>query len=87
VILDEPLTGLDAAAAAAVMEALENLMRGRTVVIIMHQLAVVQRAAQTVVLVDGKIAEKGSHQELIEVGGRYHQLFRLQSKEIMGAQS
>ena len=61
VILDEPLTGLDAAAAAAVMEALDHLMRGRTIVIIAHQLAVVQRAAQTVVLVDGKIEEKGSH--------------------------
>src|SRR2546428_97251 len=58
VILDEPLTGLDAAAAAAVMEALEHLMTGRTVVIITHQLAIVQRADKIVVLADAQIREQ-----------------------------
>src|SRR5213593_1356540 len=87
VILDEPLTGLDAAAAAAVMEALEHLMTGRTVVIITHQLAIVQRADQIVVLADAQIREQGTHQDLMDMGGMYSGLFQAQFRDVMTASS
>ena len=87
VILDEPLTGLDAAAAAAVMEALEHLMTGRTVVIITHQLAVVQRADQIVVLADAQIREQGTHQDLMDMDGMYSGLFHAQFRDVMTASS
>ena len=87
VILDEPLTGLDAAAAAAVMEALEHLMTGRTVVIITHQLAVVQRADQIVVLADAQIREQGTHQDLMDLDGMYSGLFQAQFRDVVTASS
>jgi len=75
VILDEPLTGLDATAAAGVLEALEHLMKRKTVIIITHHLSIVQRAEQIVVLADGKIVQRGRHRELVEAEGMYRQLF------------
>jgi len=75
VILDEPLTGLDATAAAVVMEALEHLMKRKTIIIITHHLSIVQRAAQIVVLADGQIVQRGRHRELMEADGMYRQLF------------
>jgi ATP-binding cassette, subfamily B, bacterial len=86
VILDEPLTGLDAAAAASVLEALERLMKGKTVIIITHQLSIVQRANRLVVLEDGRIAQQGTHRELIEVEGRYRHLYQAQFKDVLEPQ-
>jgi ABC-type multidrug transport system fused ATPase/permease subunit len=86
VILDEPLTGLDAAAAASVLEALERLMRGKTVIIITHQLSIVKRADRLVVLEDGRIAQQGTHGELIEVEGRYRHLYQAQFKDVLEPQ-
>jgi len=77
-ILDEPLAGLDAASAAAVMEALERLMRGKTVIIITHDLSIAQRADQVVVLADGQLVQQGSHQELVDEEGLYGQFFQAQ---------
>jgi ABC-type multidrug transport system fused ATPase/permease subunit len=78
VILDEPLAGLDAVAAAAVTTALEQLMKQKTVILITHQLSMVQRAHKVVVLTDGLIAQQGSHRELLTVEGIYHRLFQAQ---------
>jgi ABC-type multidrug transport system fused ATPase/permease subunit len=86
VILDEPLTGLDAAAAASVLEALERLMKGKTVIIITHHLSIVQRANRLVVLEDGRIAQQGTHGELIEVEGRYRHLYQAQFKDVLEPQ-
>src|SRR5207244_1227856 len=77
-ILDEPLAGLDAASAATVMEALERLMRGKTVILITHDLSIAQRADQVVVLADGQLVQQGDHQELVEEEGMYGQLFQAQ---------
>jgi len=77
-ILDEPLAGLDAASAAAVMEALERLMRRKTVILITHDLSIAQRADQVVVLADGQLVQQGDHQELVEEEGMYGQLFQAQ---------
>jgi len=82
-ILDEPLTGLDAAAAASVMEALERLMQGKTVFIISHQLAMVRRADRLIVLEEGRIAQDGTHRDLLETEGRYRQLYQTQLHELL----
>jgi len=80
-ILDEPLAGLDAASAAAVMEALERLMHRKTVLIITHDLSIAQRADQVVVLAEGQVVQHGSHQELVEADGLYGQFFQAQVAE------
>jgi ATP-binding cassette subfamily B protein len=85
VILDEPLTGLDATSAAAVMDALERLMRGKTVLIITHHLSFVQRADQVVVLADGRIVQRGTHRELVDAPGSYRRLFDAQFKDVLAA--
>src|SRR6266571_1925640 len=77
-ILDEPLAGLDAASAAAVMEALERLMHRKTVLIITHDLSIAQRADQVVVLAEGQVVQHGSHRELVEADGLYGQFFQAQ---------
>jgi ATP-binding cassette subfamily B protein len=82
-ILDEPLTGLDAAAAASVMEALERLIKGKTAIIITHDLAIVQEADLIVVLEDGRVIQQGNHRQLTEVAGRYHELLRVQSRDLL----
>ncbi len=85
IILDEPLVGLDASSAAMVMEALERLMAGRTIVIITHQLALVQRADRLVVMANGRIVQQGNHQELVGTDGRYRELFKAQFKDVLVA--
>ena len=86
-LLDEPLTGLDALAADAVGEALERLMAGRTVITITHQLAAVQRADQIVVLEGGRVVQQGTHRELVETEGRYRDLFRAQFRDFVATGS
>jgi ATP-binding cassette subfamily B protein len=77
-ILDEPSSGLDAAAEKVVFDALENLMAGRTSIVIAHRLATVRRADVIFVIDEGRVAEQGSHAELLETGGLYSQLYDLQ---------
>jgi ATP-binding cassette subfamily B protein len=87
VILDEPLTGLDATSAAEVMDALKRLMRGKTVLIITHHLAFAQRADQVVVLADGQIVQRGTHRELVDAPGPYRRLFEAQFKDVLAARA
>jgi ABC-type multidrug transport system fused ATPase/permease subunit len=75
-ILDEPLAGLDAESAAAVLEALERLVRGRTVVLVTHQLATAARADKAVVLAGGRMVQQGDPAELVQVEGSYRRLAR-----------
>lgn len=77
-ILDEPTSALDARSEHLLQSALDNLMRGRTTFVIAHRLATVQRANRIVVLDEGRIAEHGSHVELLRRGGLYRELFDLQ---------
>jgi ABC-type multidrug transport system fused ATPase/permease subunit len=82
-ILDEPVTGLDAAAAATVMDAIERLVQGKTTIIITHDLPIVQRADLLVVLENGRIVQQGTHAQLKEVNGRYRELFQAQVKDFL----
>jgi ATP-binding cassette subfamily B protein len=70
-ILDEATSALDSESESLVQEALERLMRDRTVFIIAHRLATVRRADRILVLEKGRIVESGTHEELLEKGERY----------------
>jgi len=80
-ILDEPTAGLDAASEHAVVDALDRLMRGRTTVVIAHHLGTIRHAGVIFVVRDAKIAERGSHDELIASGGFYSALLRRQTAD------
>jgi ATP-binding cassette subfamily B protein len=73
-VLDEPTTGLDATAAAAVVPALRALMRGRTTVLISHDLRLGPLADDVLVIDRGRLVERGTHADLLELGGLYAQL-------------
>ncbi|HKH19259.1 MAG TPA: ABC transporter ATP-binding protein [Solirubrobacteraceae bacterium] len=70
-VLDEATSALDVQTERAVEEALERLAEGRTTIVIAHRLSTVREADQIVVLDDGRVAERGSHDELLAAGGRY----------------
>ena len=71
----------------AVQEALDTLMQNRTTVIIAHRLSTVRNADLIVVLKDGKIAQQGSHSQLLQQGGIYRDLYTLQLRDAKGARS
>jgi subfamily B ATP-binding cassette protein MsbA len=77
-VLDEATSALDTESERHVQAALEALMRGRTTLVIAHRLSTVERADRIVVLDQGRIAEVGTHRELLERGGIYHRLYRTQ---------
>ena len=77
-ILDEPTSGLDAASEKLVFEALDQLMEGKTSIVIAHRLSTIRRADVIFVIQDGGIAERGTHDELLKVGGLYSDLELLQ---------
>jgi len=78
-VLDEPTAALDTEAEKLVMEALEKLMEGRTVITIAHRLSTIADSDKIVVLHEGRIAEEGTHDELIETGQLYAGLYNIQS--------
>ena len=77
-ILDEPTSSLDAESEKMVLDALEKLMKGRTVIIIAHRLNTIRNVDKIIVLSNGEIAEEGTHDELIGRGKIYEQLYRMQ---------
>jgi ATP-binding cassette subfamily B protein len=77
-ILDEATSALDSESEALVQEALERIMKERTVFIIAHRLATVRRADRILVLEKGQIVELGTHQDLLDKGGRYAQFYAQQ---------
>ena len=78
-ILDEATSSLDSATEKLVQDALNYLIKGRTTFVIAHRLSTIQKADQILVLENGYIVEQGDHQELINKGGVYKKLSKLQS--------
>lgn len=79
-ILDEPTSALDARSEQFIKESLKKLMKGRTTFIIAHRLSTVREADIILVLKDGRIAERGSHHELMRKEGIYCDIYRLQTE-------
>ncbi len=77
-ILDEATSSLDTESEALVQQALQNLMEGRTTIVIAHRLSTVRRADRIIVLADGRIKESGTHEELVVRHGLYWKLYNLQ---------
>ena len=81
-ILDEATSSLDAESEALVQRALENLIEGRTTIVIAHRLSTVRRSDRIVVLRDGQVQEEGTHDELILRRGQYWKLHKLQFEDV-----
>jgi subfamily B ATP-binding cassette protein MsbA len=77
-ILDEPTAALDTESERLVIEGLERLMKGRTVITIAHRLSTIRDAHKILVLKDGVVAEQGTHDELLALNGVYAELHRIQ---------
>jgi ABC-type multidrug transport system fused ATPase/permease subunit len=80
-ILDEPQSGLDAEAANAVEESWRHLTAGRTTFVIAHELRLVRNVDQILVLQEGRVAESGTHEDLVSSGGLYARLLSLQERD------
>jgi ATP-binding cassette, subfamily B, bacterial len=79
VILDEPTASLDARSESEVFQRFAELAEGKTALLISHRFSTVRMADRIVVLEKGRIAEEGSHDQLIALGGRYAGMFELQA--------
>jgi ATP-binding cassette subfamily B protein len=78
VVLDEATAHLDSESEVAVQEALRTALAGRTSIVIAHRLSTIRRADQILVVVAGRIVERGTHPELLAAGGLYDELYRTQ---------
>jgi ATP-binding cassette subfamily B protein len=78
VVLDEATAHLDSESEAALQRALKTVLAGRTSLVIAHRLSTVRDADQILVVDEGRIVERGRHQELVEAGGLYAELYRTQ---------
>jgi ABC-type multidrug transport system fused ATPase/permease subunit len=80
IILDEATSNLDTQSESFIKKSLNILMKDRTTFVIAHRLSTIQQADQILVIEEGKIAERGKHEELIAKKGRYFDLFTYQSR-------
>ncbi|MBU8541101.1 ABC transporter ATP-binding protein [Falsiroseomonas tokyonensis] len=83
-LLDEATSALDSEVEAAIQESLERLMAGKTVIAVAHRLSTLARMDRLVVLHEGRVAESGSHAELLAAGGVYARLWQRQSGGFIG---
>lgn len=79
-ILDEATSNLDAVSESLVQRSFETLLQGRTTFVIAHRLSTIRRADTILVVEDGRIVERGTHNELMQAEGRYHELYTSQAR-------
>lgn len=82
-ILDEATSALDSISENAIQDALERLMEGRTSIVIAHRLSTILKADKIMVVKGGVIAEQGSHEELLALGGVYKELYETQFRKVL----
>ena len=75
IILDEATSSIDTRTEKLIEEGMDKLMEGRTVFVIAHRLSTVRRSHAIMVLQDGEIIERGTHDQLIDMKGKYYQLY------------
>lgn len=80
IILDEATSNLDTQSESMIQKSLTELMKGRTTFVIAHRLSTIRQASQILVVENGQIAERGTHEELIEKKGRYFELHTYQAR-------
>ena len=80
IILDEATSNLDTESEALIQKSLSQLVKDRTTIVIAHRLSTIKKADQILVIEDGRIAEQGTHDELIDKEGRYFELYTYQAK-------
>ena len=83
-ILDEATSSIDTRTEKIVQDGMDRLMAGRTTFVIAHRLSTIRNADIILVLEDGRIVEQGSHEELLDLGGRYYQLYTGKKPELAG---
>ena len=79
-ILDEATSNLDNESESLIQESLKTLMKGRTTFVIAHRLSTIRQADQILVIENGEIAEKGTHDKLLSLEGRYYKLHKYQAR-------
>ena len=84
-VLDEPAAHLDARAEAQLYERFLGMTEGLTTILISHRFSTVRQASSIAVIADGRVVEQGTHDELVAVGGRYAEMFRLQASRFADA--
>jgi ATP-binding cassette subfamily B protein len=84
IVLDEPTASLDPKAEHALFSQIRSLTKGRSVLLVSHRFSSVRMADRIYVLQDGRIAESGTHNELMTMGGHYAELFSLQASAYLG---
>ena len=80
-ILDEATSALDNTTEVLIQEALDELCKGRTTLVVAHRLSTIRNADEIAVVMNGRITERGTHEELIELGGTYKSLYSLQFRD------
>ena len=80
-MLDEATSSVDTETEHLIQQALEELMKSRTCLVVAHRLSTIQKADEILVMHQGKIAERGNHDQLLLYGGLYYRLYQLQYKD------
>ncbi len=80
VILDEPTSALDTQSEVAVQKALDELIKNKTVIVIAHRLSTISHANNILVIEEGKLKESGTHQDLVNLKGKYYSMFEAQQR-------
>ena len=83
-VLDEATSSLDSESEALIQDALETLMKGKTVMVIAHRLSTIMKMDRIVVLEKGTVVADGTHEELLTQGGLYHKLWSIQAGGFLG---
>ena len=86
-ILDEATSALDSISENSIQDALEQMMVGRTSIVIAHRLSTILKADRILVVKDGVIAEQGTHEELLELGGTYKELYETQFRQAIDSEA